>query len=31
MTETAPWLEGLDGCPAGWVAAFVRPEGDEWR
>ncbi len=24
-----PWLAGLDGCRAGWVAAFVRPTGDE--
>ena len=29
MTRRTPWLAGLDGCPAGWVAAFVRPEGDE--
>jgi predicted RNase H-like nuclease len=26
-----PWLAGLDGCRAGWVAAFVRPDGDEVR
>jgi len=25
------WLVGLDGCRAGWVAAFVRPDGDEMR
>jgi len=25
----SPWLAGLDGCPAGWIAAFVHPEGDE--
>jgi predicted RNase H-like nuclease len=25
------WLAGVDGCPAGWVAAFVRPAGDEAR
>lgn len=25
------WLAGVDGCPAGWVAAFVRPAGDEGR
>src|SRR5690348_8874220 len=25
----APWLVGLDGCRAGWVAAFVRPDGDD--
>jgi predicted RNase H-like nuclease len=23
----APWLAGLDGCRAGWVAAFVRSDG----
>ena len=22
------WLAGVDGCPAGWIAAFIRPEGD---
>ncbi|MGN6569857.1 MAG: DUF429 domain-containing protein [Pseudolabrys sp.] len=33
MTATAKdeWLAGVDGCPAGWIAAFVRPEGDEVR
>jgi len=25
------WLAGVDGCPAGWVAAFVRPAGDDGR
>ena len=25
------WLAGVDGCRAGWVAAFVRPGGDEGR
>ena len=25
------WLAGVDGCPRGWVAAFVRPAGDEAR
>lgn len=25
------WLAGVDGCPAGWVAAFVRPHGDGIR
>lgn len=25
------WLAGVDGCPAGWIAAFVRPDGDEVR
>jgi predicted RNase H-like nuclease len=23
------WLAGVDGCPGGWVAAFVRPHGGE--
>jgi predicted RNase H-like nuclease len=23
------WLAGVDGCPAGWIAAFVRPGGGE--
>jgi predicted RNase H-like nuclease len=26
-----PWLAGVDGCPAGWMVAFVRPSGDEVR
>jgi predicted RNase H-like nuclease len=26
-----PWLAGVDGCLAGWVAAFVRPAGQEVR
>ena len=25
------WLAGVDGCPGGWIAAFVRPSGDEGR
>lgn len=25
------WLAGVDGCPGGWVVAFVRPAGDEGR
>jgi len=29
--DAAPWLAGLDGCRAGWVAAFLRPTGDEVR
>lgn len=29
--DTDLWLAGVDGCPAGWVAAFVRPQGDEAR
>ena len=33
MTATAKdeWLAGVDGCPGGWIAAFVRPDGDEVR
>ena len=23
------WLAGVDGCPGGWIAAFVRPAGDD--
>jgi predicted RNase H-like nuclease len=23
------WLAGVDGCGGGWIAAFVRPSGDE--
>jgi predicted RNase H-like nuclease len=29
MTE--PWLAGADGCRSGWIAAFVRPAGEEMR
>ncbi len=25
------WLAGADGCPAGWMVAFVRPAGGEVR
>jgi predicted RNase H-like nuclease len=25
------WLAGVDGCPAGWMTAFVRASGDEVR
>lgn len=25
------WLAGMDGCPGGWVAAFVPPSGDAVR
>jgi len=25
------WLAGVDGCPGGWLAAFVRPSGSEAR
>jgi predicted RNase H-like nuclease len=23
-----PWLAGVDGCPIGWIAVFVRPNGE---
>ena len=26
-----PWLAGVDGCPAGWMVAFVLPRGHEVR
>ncbi|MFN3658352.1 MAG: DUF429 domain-containing protein [Pseudolabrys sp.] len=31
MGETADnvWLAGVDGCPGGWIAAFVEPAGGE--
>ena len=25
------WLAGVDGCPAGWVVALARPDGDDVR
>ena len=25
------WLAGVDGCSAGWIAAFVRPQGGDVR
>lgn len=29
MNETHDvWLAGVDGCPAGWITAFVRPTGE---
>lgn len=31
MSKSDVWLAGIDGCPAGWVAAFIRPAGDEVR
>jgi predicted RNase H-like nuclease len=33
MTRTAndEWLAGVDGCPGGWIAAFVRPSGGDVR
>lgn len=30
-TEQNVWLAGVDGCSAGWIAAFVRPQGNELR
>ncbi len=27
----SPWLAGVDGCSAGWIAAFVRPDGSGAR
>jgi predicted RNase H-like nuclease len=30
-SEQGPWLAGVDGCPAGWIVALVRPDGDEAR
>jgi predicted RNase H-like nuclease len=29
--EDSAWLAGVDGCAAGWLAAFVRPAGDDVR
>jgi predicted RNase H-like nuclease len=29
MTESTPWLAGVDGCPTGWIVAFVRPDEPE--
>lgn len=31
MLGKEPWLAGVDGCPGGWIAAFVRPDGGEAR
>jgi len=25
------WLAGADGCPGGWIVAFVRPDGNDVR
>jgi predicted RNase H-like nuclease len=25
------WLAGADGCPGGWIVAFVRPDGNDAR
>jgi predicted RNase H-like nuclease len=29
--DTDLWLAGADGCPAGWIVAFVRPASSEIR
>jgi predicted RNase H-like nuclease len=29
--KTDVWLAGLDGCRDGWIAVFIRPEGNEAR
>src|SRR5262245_32350168 len=31
MSEAATdfWLAGVDGCPGGWIAVFVRPAGND--
>lgn len=31
MSAAEPWLAGVDGCRTGWIAAFVRPAGEEIR
>lgn len=34
LSRTAPgetWLAGVDGCRAGWLAVFVRPQGEAAR
>ena len=31
VQDTETWLAGVDGCAGGWLAAFVRPSGDEVR
>jgi predicted RNase H-like nuclease len=30
-TSNNTWLAGVDGCPAGWIAAFVQPDSDAVR
>jgi predicted RNase H-like nuclease len=30
-TAKEEWLAGVDGCPGGWIAAFVRPVSGEVR
>lgn len=29
--SSEPWLAGIDGCPGGWLAAFVRPHAGDVR
>jgi predicted RNase H-like nuclease len=31
VSDHDAWLVGLDGCRAGWIAAFVQPDGDAVR
>src|SRR5829696_5724605 len=31
MSESDIWLAGVDGCPGGWIVAFVRADGDDAR
>jgi len=31
MTKGSTWFAGVDGCPTGWIVAFVRLDGDEAR
>src|SRR5437868_2239289 len=31
MSMESIWLAGADGCPSGWIVAFVRPAGDDVR
>lgn len=31
MSEETIWLAGADGCPGGWIVAFVRPAGGDVR
>lgn len=31
VTESDIWLAGVDGCPAGWIVAFVRADLQEAR
>ena len=30
-TDQNAWLAGVDGCAAGWIAAYVHPQGGEVR